>query len=113
MGIFSWLRSLFHFSPKGPSLTEQLVTTLNRVLDDQIDERRMVFKAVSEMVEGINHQSSALQAYLKLFNSNDTPTSWTFNPTEEASQAYVEQGFPTGGTEQEQAAWILADAGRM
>lgn len=87
-----------------PNVLEALIKNM---LAQQGKIHQQMFNAVQAMGESSSKQAEVLQSYLKLFQNTEAPTAWRDDPEAENTAALEAQGFPSKGTEAEQAEWVL------
>jgi hypothetical protein len=102
----------FAFWRRKDEQVERLIATLDLVIKNQQQMTTTVMNTVQAFSEVASKQADVLNKYLDLFKTPGEPQRWTDEYDEEAKkQELAVKGFPHGGSEAEQAQWVLDHLG--
>lgn len=89
---------------------DPVVLALNAMIESQRETSAMVIQAVQSISGAAEKQAEVLKSYLALFTTPGEPQRFTAEQVEEEENLaeLAKQGFPSEGTEVEQAEWVLA-----
>jgi hypothetical protein len=96
-----------------PPKPDPILATLNILIDQNQQSQREMMKAVQAITDAAGKQAEVLGKYLDLFKTTDEPRRWTEDPEQESKQQLLDAGFPNGGTEAEQAQWVLDNLDKL
>lgn len=92
---------------------DKLTALMEIIIENQEKTFQGVMNAVNSIGQASEKQAEVLSQYLKLFSTPGEPTRWEHDAVAENTREMEELGFPSGGTEAEQAQWVLDNLERL
>ena len=92
---------------------DKLAALMEIVIANQEKTFQGVLNAVAQIGQASEKQAEVLSQYLKLFQTPGDPTRWEHDPEAENNEDLTKMGFPSGGTDSEQASWVLDNISRL
>jgi len=92
---------------KSPPKPDPIILLLDHMVKQSERQNILMADAIKGVVSASAKQADVLQSYLSLFKGDKEPERWVQNEAEQNKEELLQAGFPMGGTEAEQAEWIL------